>query len=61
VGYWVPTKGETWSVVYPPTDKTGSIVYALTGAHGPADGHTAATGLTKMSRYGYVCRLTLNA
>jgi hypothetical protein len=89
VGYWVPTKGETWSVVFPPTDKTGSIVYALdfargidvlkldrtdleprtapvrrswlTGAHGRRDGRTAQTGLTKMSRYGYVCRLTLNA
>lgn len=34
VGYWVPTKGETWSVVYPPTDKTGSIVYALDFARG---------------------------
>jgi hypothetical protein len=89
VGYWVPTKGETWSVVFPPTDKTGTIVYALdfargidvlkldrsdlkprtapvrrswlTGAHGRRDGRTAQTGLTKMSRYGYVCRLTLNA
>jgi hypothetical protein len=34
VGYWVPTKGETWSVVYPPTDPTGSIVYALDYARG---------------------------
>jgi len=29
VGYWVPTKGETWSVLFAPTDPTGSIVYAL--------------------------------
>ena len=34
VGYWVPTKGETWSVVFPPTDPTGSIVYALDFARG---------------------------
>ena len=34
VGYWVPTKGETWSVVYPPTDPTGEIVYALDFARG---------------------------
>lgn len=34
VGYWVPTKGETWSVVFPPTDKTGSVVYALDFARG---------------------------
>src|SRR4051794_3840926 len=34
VGYWVPTKGETWSVVYPPTDPTGTIVYALDFARG---------------------------
>ena len=34
VGYWVPTKGETWSVVFPPTDPTGSVVYALDFARG---------------------------
>lgn len=34
VGYWVPTKGETWSVVFPPTDPTGTIVYALDFARG---------------------------
>ena len=34
VGYWVPTKGETWSVVYPPTDPTGEVVYALDFARG---------------------------
>jgi hypothetical protein len=34
VGYWVPTKGETWSVVYPPTDPRGEIVYALDFARG---------------------------
>jgi hypothetical protein len=34
VGYWVPTKGETWSVVFPPTDETGTIVYALDFARG---------------------------
>lgn len=34
VGYWVPAKGETWSVVYPPTDPTGEIVYALDFARG---------------------------
>jgi hypothetical protein len=80
VGYWVPTKGETWSVVYPPTDPTGSIVYALDFARGidvlkldrsdlaprqapvrrswlAGNGTSARTGLTKGSRYGYVCRL----
>jgi hypothetical protein len=34
VGYWVPTKGETWSALFPPTDPTGSIVYALDFARG---------------------------
>jgi hypothetical protein len=34
VGYWVPTKGETWSVLFPPTDPTGTIVYALDFARG---------------------------
>jgi hypothetical protein len=34
VGYWVPTKGETWSVVFPPTDPSGTIVYALDFARG---------------------------
>ena len=34
VGYWVPTKGETWSVLFSPTDPTGSIVYALDFARG---------------------------
>jgi hypothetical protein len=34
VGYWVPTKGETRSVVYPPTDASGEIVYALDFARG---------------------------
>lgn len=34
VGYWVPTKGETWSVLFPPTDPTGSVVYALDFARG---------------------------
>jgi hypothetical protein len=34
VGYWVPTKGETWSVLFPPTDPTGEIVYALDFARG---------------------------
>jgi hypothetical protein len=34
VGYWVPTKGETWSVVFPPTDPSGEIVYALDFARG---------------------------
>jgi hypothetical protein len=29
VGYWVPTKGETWSVLFAPTDPKGEIVYAL--------------------------------
>src|SRR4051794_13302099 len=85
VGYWVPTKGETWSVVYAPTDPTGQTVYALdyargidvlhldrsslaarsapvrrswlTGEHGPKDGRTALTGLSKRSRFGFVCRL----
>ena len=34
MGYWAPTKGETWSVVFAPTDPTGSIVYALDFARG---------------------------
>ena len=34
VGYWVPTKGETWSVYFPPTDPSGEIVYALDFARG---------------------------
>jgi len=29
IGYWVPTKGETWSVAFAPTDPSGSIAYAL--------------------------------
>ena len=34
VGYWAPTKGETWSVLFAPTDPTGQIVYALDFARG---------------------------
>jgi hypothetical protein len=34
VGYWVPTKGETWSVLFAPTDPKGEIVYALDFARG---------------------------
>jgi len=34
VGYWVPTKGETWSVLFAPTDPRGEIVYALDFARG---------------------------
>ncbi len=34
VGYWVPTKGETWAVYFPPTDRSGEIVYALDFARG---------------------------
>jgi hypothetical protein len=34
IGYWVPTKGETWSVAFAPTDPTGSIVYAFDFARG---------------------------
>jgi LVIVD repeat len=34
VGYWVPTKGETWSALFPPTDRSGTIVYALDFARG---------------------------
>ena len=34
VGYWAPTKGETWSVLFSPTDPTGQIVYALDFARG---------------------------
>ena len=33
-GYWAPTKGETWSVLFAPTDPSGSIVYALDFARG---------------------------
>jgi hypothetical protein len=85
VGYWVPTKGETWSVLFPPTDPTGSIVYALDFARGidvlrfdrgdrrvrrapvrrswlrresdsPGTG-TGRTGLSRRTRFGFVCRL----
>jgi hypothetical protein len=34
VGYWVPTKGETWSVLFAPTDPTGQIVYSMDFARG---------------------------
>jgi hypothetical protein len=34
VGYWVPTKGETWATYFPPTDRSGEIVYALDFARG---------------------------
>ena len=34
VGYWVPTKGETWATYFPPTDGTGEIVYSLDFARG---------------------------
>jgi hypothetical protein len=34
VGYWVPTKGETWSVLFAPTDPKGQTVYALDFARG---------------------------
>jgi hypothetical protein len=34
VGYWVPTKGETWSVLFAPTDPKSEIVYALDFARG---------------------------
>lgn len=34
VGYWVPTKGETWAVYFPPTDRSGEIVYSLDFARG---------------------------
>ena len=29
VGYWIPTKGETWSALFAPNDPDGEIVYAL--------------------------------
>lgn len=29
VGYWIPRFTETWGALYPPTDRTGEIVYAL--------------------------------
>ncbi len=29
VGYWVPERGVMWGAVYPPTDPTGSTVYAV--------------------------------
>ncbi len=34
VGYWIPNKNVTWGAVYPPTDATGEIVYALDNARG---------------------------
>ena len=29
VGYWAPDRGVMWGAVYPPTDPTGSTVYAI--------------------------------
>ena len=91
VGYWVPTKGETWSVVFAPTDPKGEVVYALDFARGidvlrvdRSDMRTrtapvrrswlapkqrgkrrrgtgdARTGLTRRSRFGFVCRLPVS-
>jgi hypothetical protein len=34
VGYWIPRANETWGAVYPPTDRSGEIVYALDEARG---------------------------
>lgn len=81
----MPTKGETWSALFPPTDPTGTIVYALDfargidilrvdrgdrrvrraqvrrswlrsepGSPGTGEGHT---GLSRRTRFGFVCRL----
>ena len=34
VGYWIPNKNVTWGAYYPPTDPTGSIVYAIDTTRG---------------------------
>ncbi len=34
VGFWIPNKNVTWGALYPPTDPTGEIVYALDIASG---------------------------
>ena len=34
VGFWIPNKTLTWGALYPPTDTTGEIVYALDNARG---------------------------
>ncbi|MDQ3741502.1 MAG: hypothetical protein M3389_11240, partial [Actinomycetota bacterium] len=34
VGFWIPNKNVTWGALYPPTDPTGEIVYALDNARG---------------------------
>jgi uncharacterized repeat protein (TIGR01451 family) len=34
VGYWIPQKNVTWGAYYPPTDPTGSVVYALDNTRG---------------------------
>ena len=82
VGFWVPTKGETWSVLFAPTDPKGQIVYALDFARGidvlridrgdkrvrrapvrrswlrvSRGAPGGRTGLTRASRYSFVCRL----
>ena len=34
VGFWIPNKTLTWGALYPPTDPTGEIVYALDNSRG---------------------------
>ncbi|HEX2087701.1 MAG TPA: hypothetical protein VHF89_18595, partial [Solirubrobacteraceae bacterium] len=34
VGYWIPNKNVTWGALYPPTDPTAEIVYALDNSRG---------------------------
>lgn len=34
VGFWIPNKNVTWGALYPPTDPTGEIVYALDNSRG---------------------------
>ena len=34
VGFWIPNKTLTWGAIYPPTDPTGEIVYALDNTRG---------------------------
>ncbi len=34
VGFWVPPTAATWAAYFPPTDATGTVVYALDATHG---------------------------
>jgi hypothetical protein len=34
VGYWIPNKNVTWGALFPPTDPTGEVIYALDNPRG---------------------------